>query len=127
MKLTCKEEKDLWTSLARHLGLIEKLEQWLKPCWLGSSSLEEQRGHISEEPPMHQLVGSRLKENELDNEKRKEVKQNEKKAEKAKLLESGASSSQTPRARTTWLGSDKSWKGALAWLSSDLSRAAWFN
>ena len=79
MRLTYKEEKDLWISLARHLGLIEKLEQWLKPCWLGSSSLEEQRGLISEEPPMHQLVGSRMRENELDIEKRIEVEQNEKK------------------------------------------------
>ena len=72
MKLTCKEEKDLWTSLARHLGLIEKLEQWLKPCWLGSSSLEEQRGLISEEPPMHQLVGSRMKEEDFDTEESNE-------------------------------------------------------
>ena len=78
-KLTCKEENDLWNSLARHVVLIEKLEQWLKPCWLGSSSLEEQRGLISEEPPMHQLVGSRMRENELDIEKRIEVEQNEKK------------------------------------------------
>ena len=77
-KLTCKEEKDLWNSLARHLGLIEKLEQWLKPCWLGSSSLEEQRGLIHEEPPLNQLVGSRMRENEWNIENRIEVLQNEK-------------------------------------------------